>query len=115
LLYRVVLKTDLYCYTSCFRVYRRSSIAPLTVSNPGFVGIAEILWRAESAGRRVIEAPAVLRTRKFGHSKMKVVRTTLIHFRLLGRILASRVFPSLAKGGWKAASLPAAEQGGQGY
>lgn len=95
MIYRTTLATDLFCYTSCFRVYRRASIAPLKVSNTGFVGIAELIWRCEVNNRRVVEAPAVLRTRKFGVSKMNVVRTTATHLKLLGRIVLSRFVPSM--------------------
>ncbi len=95
IIYRTTLATDLFCYTSCFRVYRRASIAPLKVSNSGFVGIAELIWRCEINGRKVVEAPAVLRTRKFGVSKMNVVRTTATHLKLLSRIVLSRFVPSM--------------------
>jgi len=95
ILYQSVLKTDLYCYTSCFRVYRRASVAPLKVGNNGFVGTAELVWRCEINGRRVVEAPAVLRTRKFGVSKMNVLKTTATHLKLLSRIVLSRFVPAM--------------------
>ena len=46
-LYRLILRNRLYCYTSCFRVFRRSVVGEIELQNPGFVGTAELVWRIE--------------------------------------------------------------------
>ena len=66
----------LSCYTSCFRVYRRSATAPIELDNEGFVGIAELLCKVLAQGGQVVEHPAMLRVRTAGTSKMRVMRRT---------------------------------------
>jgi hypothetical protein len=86
-LYREVLRRPLYTYTSCFRVYRRGAMAGIALAEGGFVGIAEILWRLDRRGSRIVECPAVLRSRRLGQSKMKLAGTAAGHLRLLARAL----------------------------
>jgi exopolysaccharide biosynthesis WecB/TagA/CpsF family protein len=90
-MYSVVCRRKLTCYTSCYRVYRRSAVAPLTVANEGFVGVAELLWRLLEQGGEVVEHPARLRARVAGQSKMRIVRAGLGHLRLMGAMLAVRL------------------------
>ena len=97
-LYRRVLHHRLTSYTSCFRIYRRGVINGLTLSDPGFCGVAEILGRLDLAGCRIVEFPAVLETRVLGTSKIRVLRTVVDHLRLLLRLAACR---------WLGRSLPA--------
>ncbi len=92
-LYGVACWHKLSCYTSCFRVYRRSAIAPIELENPGFVGVAELLCRVIQQDGRVVEHPARLRSRVAGHSKMRTVRVSLTHLGLIAKILVCRVFP----------------------
>jgi polysaccharide deacetylase family protein (PEP-CTERM system associated) len=88
--YRLVFTQKLATYTACFRVYRRSAMADIEIQDEGFVGIAEILAKLDSRGSKIVEAPAVLEARLFGHSKMKVVKAIWAHLRLLARLLAQR-------------------------
>lgn len=90
-LYARVLHNQLHTYTSCFRVYRRSSVLNLPPCQPGFVGVVEMVWQVDSRGGRVVEAPAVLTVRTTGQSKMRVLRATLAHLKLLARATAHRV------------------------
>lgn len=91
-LYALVLHSQLYCYTSCFRAYRRSSVLGLDIRNKGFVGVAEALWRLDQRGGQIVECPVVLDVRQFGQSKMRIVRTTLGHLKLLSQAALDRVF-----------------------
>jgi len=92
-IYRFAMRTPLYTYTSCFRVYRRSSVSGIKLLNPGFVGVAELLWQLERRGGKMVEVPAVLNVRQFGQSKMRVMQVTLAHLGLLGKIFRSRSTP----------------------
>ena len=90
-LYRLILGSKLHTFTSCFRVYRRERVLQLTIRESGFVGIAEILGSLHLQGGRIAEYPATLTFRVLGHSKMKVVRNTALHLRLLCRLAYKRV------------------------
>lgn len=89
-LYRQVLRQKLSTYTSCFRVYRRSSVVDLRLRETGFLGVAETLGRLDLRGAKIVEHPATLEVRLFGQSKMKVLRTIRGHLKLLARLSAMR-------------------------
>ncbi len=90
--YRRVMVEKLYTYTSCFRVYRRSTVADIRLRNDGFVGVAELLWRVGRRGGRIVESPATLDVRQFGQSKLRVAEVTFRHFRFLSRAVIYRLF-----------------------
>ena len=91
-LYRRTLKAKLSTYTSCFRVYRRSSVVNLPLEEKGFLGVAEMLGRIDLNGGKIIEYPAVLEVRLFGFSKMKTARTIFGHLKLLSKLSKMRIF-----------------------
>ncbi len=91
-LYRRTLRAKLATYTSCFRVYRRSSVVDLPIEEKGFLGVAEMLGRLDLKGGRIVEFPAVLEVRLFGFSKMKTARTIFGHLKLLARLSKLRIF-----------------------
>ena len=91
-MYRCVLRHKLTSYTSCFRLYRRDAIKDISVYDPGFCGVTEILGRMDLAGRRIVEYPAVLETRLLGQSKIKIFRTIAGHLRLAFRLACRRWF-----------------------
>jgi hypothetical protein len=91
-LYRRVLRSKLDTYTSCFRVYRRSSMVGLPLRESGFLGVAEMLGRLDLKGGRIVEFPAVLEVRLFGISKMKTAHTILGHLKLLSHLTNLRWF-----------------------
>lgn len=91
-LYRLVLRNKLETYTSCFRVYRRSSVLPVGIVHTGFLGVLEQLARVDLAGGRVVEYPAMLESRILGRSKLKVFRTIAGHLWLFQRLASARLF-----------------------
>ena len=90
-LYRLVLRQKLFTYTSCFRVYRKHTTAALEIKNPGFLGVAEFMAKADLAGRRIVEYPTTLEVRVLGHSKMKILRTIVGHLSLLADLARLRL------------------------
>ena len=89
-LYRLVTRSPMHTFTSCFRVYRRSAVIGLTLKNGGFLGVAELMGRLALDGHRIVEHPATLEVRIFGQSKMKILRTIFGHFGLLNEMAWSR-------------------------
>ena len=91
-LYSKVLRSNISTYTSCFRIYRRSSVVDLDLRETGFLGVAEMLGKLVLRGGRVIEHPAVLEVRLFGFSKMKTARTIFGHLKLLSHLSKEHLF-----------------------
>jgi polysaccharide deacetylase family protein (PEP-CTERM system associated) len=98
-LYRQVLRQKLFTYTSCFRVHRRSALVDLRLRESGFLGVTETLGRLDLRGSKVVEYPATLEVRLFGHSKMKVVRNIVGHLKLLSLFTALRAQQRTVKNG----------------
>jgi dolichol-phosphate mannosyltransferase len=103
LLYRCILHNKLATYTSCFRVYRKSAMANLKIGSTGFQGIAELLARLDLAGGHIVEHPALLEVRAYGHSKMRVLRVMLGHLRLLVGLLCQRLWAGRPRAAGQAA------------
>ncbi len=91
-LYARTLHTKLSTFTSCFRVYRKSSVVNLPIEEKGFLGVAEMLGRLDLSGGKIVEFPAVLEVRLFGFSKMKTVSTIFGHLKLLSKLSKQRFF-----------------------
>lgn len=81
LVYRMILRTGIYTFTSLFRAYRRVVVENIKIESNGFLGGTELLVKAIRAGYRVGELPATLRTRERGVSKAKLFATTKAHIR----------------------------------
>lgn len=92
-LYAGVMHNRLYCYTSCFRIYRRDALLDTNPARGDFVGVAEVLWHIDRSGARIAECPATLGVRSHGVSKMRVLRTAIRHVGLLTQILRERRAP----------------------
>jgi len=90
-LYWIILPGRLYTYTSCFRAYRRSILPSLTAESDGFLGVTQLLASAILHGARIAELPAQLTSRRYGQSKIKVVKVSLSHLQYLGHLLVIRL------------------------
>ncbi len=89
-LYGALLATRLHTYTACVRVYRKSAMADVRLKHDGYLGIAEIITVLDARGARIVESPAVLETRLFGQSKMKIARTIVGHLGLIAGLISQR-------------------------
>ncbi|MCZ6786992.1 MAG: glycosyltransferase [Planctomycetota bacterium] len=85
-LYRHRLKSSLHTFTCAVRAYRLPAARKLLPAPDDFTAGAYLLARALKEGLRVAEVPAVLRVRRAGKSKMKVVSTIRAHLRLLRQL-----------------------------
>lgn len=92
--YRQLLRNNLATYTSCFRLYRRSAVVSLSLRDGGFTGVAEMLVLLDHQGWRIVEVPAVLETRRFGQSKMRLARVIRGHLALMTRIAMKKLPPN---------------------
>jgi glycosyltransferase involved in cell wall biosynthesis len=89
--YRRLLRNKLATYTSCFRVYRRSAVLSVTPRHEGFTGVAEKLALLDRQGWRIVEVPALLETRRFGESKLRIAHVIRGHVGLMSQIAMARL------------------------
>ena len=90
-IYHLFLRNKFSTYTSCLRVYRRSSIVKMTNKYGDFRGIVELLARLDLNRGIIKEYPTTLQCRIFGHSKMKIISTIYGHLKLIFEILKYRI------------------------
>lgn len=83
----------LHTFTCMVRVWRRDALQRSQPRAGGFLGVAESLHLALRAGMRVEEVPALLRRRRTGSSKMRVLRAGVGHLRLMATALLRRIAP----------------------
>jgi dolichol-phosphate mannosyltransferase len=83
----------IHTYTSLFRAYRRNAVPYIMPEHEGFLAVAEILVRGVLAGYTIAEYPTVLRARRYGQSKARVMRITAAHLQFLTNLLLHRVHP----------------------
>jgi dolichol-phosphate mannosyltransferase len=89
-LYWLVLPCKLYTYTSMFRAYRREVFETVTIQDPGFLGLVEILVEALFQDYRITEYPATLQRRVYGQSKLRVARVIGDHLKYIVKLLPRR-------------------------
>jgi dolichol-phosphate mannosyltransferase len=86
-----VLPQKLYTYTSMFRAYRREVLENIPTNNPGFLGLVEIIAEAMLRGCKVVEYPTQLSNRRFGQSKLRVMRVIFHHLGYIKKLLLRRL------------------------
>jgi dolichol-phosphate mannosyltransferase len=97
-LYRVLVDPKVHTYTALFRAYRRRVIDDVKFESDDFLSCAEILVNAIMRGYRVVEAPAVLRSRVIGQSKARIARIIRSHLKFQARIIRRRAVEAMIGG-----------------
>ena len=97
LLYRALLGSPVHTYTSMVRAMRRELYETIRPERSDFSAVAEMMVRALRAGADVREVPAVLRVRKYGVSKLRILRVIVSHLEILAALLLHRRTAFLAR------------------
>jgi dolichol-phosphate mannosyltransferase len=84
---RVAFRTSVRDLTTGMRAFRREAVSDLRLDATGFEVQLEITVRLLAAGRRIDEAPMVLRNRSAGESKMRYLRLAPRYARMFVRML----------------------------
>lgn len=98
-MYSLVSGSRLYSFTSLARLYRRDVVKKVKFKSDDFLAVSEILIYALLKGYKAKEVPAVLKTRKYGSSKMSTLKEIFNHGFFLVRVFFLRIllFLHLAK------------------
>lgn len=86
-LYRLVLNKELYTWTAMVRVIRREKMSPIISPSDDFSFMAESMIKAVKLQYKIIEFPTVLSVRRFGVSKMNIIKTIKSHIKIIGKLL----------------------------
>jgi dolichol-phosphate mannosyltransferase len=91
IIYSLLVGKFLSCWTSIFRIMRRSAIQSIDIKRNGFDAVAEIAIKLARNGYRIVEVPAILGRRKHGESKSQFIRDFLKHLNQLLQISLQEV------------------------
>jgi dolichol-phosphate mannosyltransferase len=91
LIYRILTMKKIYTFTALFRAYKRETIGNIKFKSNDFMATAEFLIKAIYKGYKVREYPTTLYVRKYGQSKMRLLKVILSHVRLISRIITFRL------------------------
>jgi dolichol-phosphate mannosyltransferase len=103
LLYWLVAPLKLWTYTSMFRAYRREALLSINWHSDGFLSTSEILMEAAAGGFTIFESPTTLATRRFGQSKIRILRVMGDHLGYLRQLATDRGFRGRLRRNFKAA------------
>jgi len=82
-LYRWVTKSNIHTFTSLFRAYRAPVAKGVDIKYNDFLGVTELLTYPLLRGCSIKEYPTVLRVRKYGSSKIKILKVIKSHLEFL--------------------------------
>lgn len=89
-LYRLILSTKIYTFTAMVRVIRRDKIQAIISNSNDFSFVAEMLIKGIQLKYKISEVPTVLSIRKFGVSKMNIIKTIKSHLIILIKLLRGK-------------------------
>lgn len=92
LIYRILIKKDIYTYTSIFKMYRTSIIKNINLNTIGFVSVSELFIKCILNGANVLEFPCNLSIRKYGVSKIRIINSIKNHVKYMSKLLILRLF-----------------------
>jgi len=98
LMYRLLVRGDVFTWTALFRAYRREVVRTVPFESTGFLAGTELLVNAIDAGYRAAEFPTVLHARVLGVSKAKIARTVRAHLTFQAHLLLRRLTGAAAAG-----------------
>jgi glycosyltransferase involved in cell wall biosynthesis len=91
-LYRIILGHQITCVSPIFRLYKRNALQDMVITSGNYEINAEILSKLIIQGKRVVEVPVPLLKRKFGVSKINVLKEIKNNIILLYKIVKTKYF-----------------------
>lgn len=88
--YRLLLKTNHYTYTAMVRAIRSDKIEDIISDKDDFSFVAEMFINAIKRNYRIVEIPTTLHVRKFGQSKMNILKTIQSHLGIIKDLLLKK-------------------------
>ncbi len=88
-LYRLLVNPKVHTWTALYRAYHRRVIETISFESDDFLAGTELLVKALLAGYTVSEYPTTLYVRRFGQTKIRVLKVTKQHLKFQLRLLKS--------------------------
>jgi dolichol-phosphate mannosyltransferase len=89
-LYRLLLGNQITCVSPIFRLYKRNVLDEIDITSSNYEINAEILSKLIIGGKSVVEVPVPLLKRKYGVSKINVLKEIKNNILLLYKIIKTK-------------------------
>lgn len=86
-LYRVILRTDFFTYTAMVRIIKADLVKPVLNPRNDYSFVAVMFIKAIRLKYNIVEVPTILKVRKFGVSKINIIKTIKSHITIIGHLL----------------------------
>jgi dolichol-phosphate mannosyltransferase len=87
LMYRIILGTKFYTYTAMVRVVKTDLVRPIMSARNDYSFVAAVFINAIRKKYRIVEVPTILKVRKFGVSKINIIKTIKSHLVIIFHLL----------------------------
>ena len=86
-IYSLILKEDIYTFTSLLKIYKVEIVKNIKIETYGFVSVTELYVKSIINGASYYDFPCTLTTRRTGSSKIRFLRTILDHLKFMIRLV----------------------------
>lgn len=90
LMYRIILGTKFHTYTAMVRVIKTELIKPILSARNDYSFVAAIFIKAIRNNYKIVEVPTVLKVRRFGVSKINIVKTIKSHLVIISHLITGK-------------------------
>jgi dolichol-phosphate mannosyltransferase len=90
-IYQLLVRRDLFTYTSIFKLYRNDLIKNIKIENKGFVAVTELFVKGLKKSRKTVEFPCQLSIRTTGESKINILNSLINHVKFMFKIKFNQI------------------------
>lgn len=88
--YRMILGSDFYTYTAMVRIIKTDLVEPILSPRNDFSFVAAMFIKAIHNHYKIVEVPTVLKVRKFGVSKINILKTIRSHIGIILKLITGK-------------------------
>jgi dolichol-phosphate mannosyltransferase len=90
LMYRLILGTNFSTYTAMVRVIKTELVKPVLSHRNDYSFVAAMFIKSIKNKYKIAEVPTILKVRKFGVSKINLIKTIKSHIEIIGYLLLGK-------------------------
>lgn len=89
-IYRTILRKKIYTWTAMVRAIKSEHIDNIQSEKNDFSYVAEVMINGVKNNLKILEVPTILHVRKYGQSKMNIIKTIKSHLKIIKYLLLGR-------------------------
>ena len=89
-IYKVILRTNFHTYTAMVRVIKTNLVSPVLSPRNDYSFVAAMFIKGIRQNYKIAEVPTILKVRKFGVSKINIIKTIKSHIVIISHLLLGK-------------------------